>query len=92
MKTWQTTNFIEQQEIKAAAEKFFSAHKNHVAEISKDTEHVVAPSGSDLFRPELWKGIHWLWYFKTFDVPAPKVKKPSIWSKIAAKFLPLSEG
>lgn len=24
----------------------------------------VAPSGSDLFRPELWKGCHWVWFFK----------------------------
>jgi len=24
----------------------------------------VKPTGSDLGRPELWKDIHWLWYFE----------------------------
>lgn len=24
----------------------------------------IAPSGSDMFHPELWKDIHWSWFFK----------------------------
>lgn len=26
----------------------------------------IAPSGSDIYKPELWKGIHWLWFHKYF--------------------------
>ena len=75
MKTWENTNILEQQEIQHLGEEFLSAHKEHVASICADKENAVAPSGSDLFKPELWKAIHWNWYFETFGKPMPQVKK-----------------
>lgn len=38
-------------------------HADHVYNLFDKDTPAVAPSGSDLFRPELWKGIHWQWYF-----------------------------
>jgi hypothetical protein len=91
MKTWQTTNFIEQQEIKKSAEQFLTAHTDHVARIIQESKPAIAPSGSDLFRPELWKGIHWNWFFETFAVSVPQIKKPSLWERVVARLLPLGQ-
>ena len=85
MKTWETTNVLEQQEIQHLGEEFLSEHKDHVIIIIKEKTNAVAPSGSDLFKPELWKAIHWNWFFETFSIPAPQAKKPSLWEKIANK-------
>ena len=37
-------------------------HADHVANLIKEKGPSVAPSGSDMFRPELWKAIHWRWF------------------------------
>ena len=39
-------------------------HADHVANLLKDCKDKVAPSGSDIFRPELWKSIHWKWFLE----------------------------
>lgn len=43
---------------------FYTKHTEHVDGLVKYGEDrpEVAPSGSDLFRPELWKSIHWNWF------------------------------
>jgi hypothetical protein len=47
-------------------DKWFAEHRDHVfkvlAERGKESPTIM-PSGSDLGRPELWKDIHWAWYF-----------------------------
>lgn len=31
---------------------------------STENEKGYSPSGSDLYRPELWKELHWKWFMK----------------------------
>lgn len=52
----------EQFEIYASALQFESEHRQHVKALMSEATNAIAPSGSDLFKPELWKGIHWLWF------------------------------
>ena len=55
-------NNEEQQKVREKAMEWFQDHKSHVYSlIEKDTPK-VAPSGSDMYKPELWKGIHWKWF------------------------------
>lgn len=44
-------------------------HADHVANLVYEKGPAVAPSGSDVFRPELWKGIHWRWFFELNNQP-----------------------
>jgi hypothetical protein len=39
-------------------------HAKHVDELNAEATVAVAPSGSDVVRPELWKSMHWAWYAK----------------------------
>lgn len=84
MKTWETTNIIEQEAIKESGEEFLAKHKTHVESLIKDCKYSVAPSGSDLFKPELWKGIHWNWYLENFNIVLDK--NVSLWDKISSIF------
>lgn len=65
MKTYYDLQPHEQIRVQAEA---YHWHDNHTEHVNKllDTEkpHAYSPSGSDLFRPELWKAGHWRW-FKT---------------------------
>lgn len=50
----------------AALEKafeYFCAHPEHIENMMNEVANSVEPTGSDFFRPELWKGIHWCWLF-----------------------------
>lgn len=59
----------EKLQINNSANHFYARHEKHVDAIRKAAEGAsVAPSGSDLFRPELWKAIHWNWFFTEFTV------------------------
>lgn len=47
------------------AEAFYAAHRAHVDRLMAGAEsqgQAYAPSGSDVFRPDLWKAPHWRWY------------------------------
>ena len=61
MKQFNSLQPKEQQDILNKALEFYKKHKEHVSKIL-DKEHNVAPSGSDLNHPELWKGCHWSWF------------------------------
>lgn len=48
-------------------EAWLADHKEHVQRITfsrTSSKQVVQPSGEDLRRPELWKDIHWNWFFQ----------------------------
>ena len=45
---------------------FTHDHTDTVENMVKNCEYSVAPSGSDMFRPELWKDIHWVWFREVF--------------------------
>lgn len=52
--------------LEAVGYEWLGQHERHVwSMIRKDTPN-VAPSGSDMFKPELWKDIHWKWFLNTF--------------------------
>lgn len=55
-------NEEEQNKIRENAMNWFKEHKKHVYSLVDETKDKVAPSGSDLYHPELWKGIHWRWF------------------------------
>jgi hypothetical protein len=53
----------ERWEVFNNAVNFLHDYSDHVhSSFDKETSS-VAPSGSDMFHPELWKGIHWVWFF-----------------------------
>lgn len=37
-------------------------HPEHVEFLMSKTDYSIAPTGSDLYHPELWKGSHWNWF------------------------------
>lgn len=43
---------------------FMSEHREHVKALIRAAEYSYPPSGSDRFKPELWKEAHWKWYSK----------------------------
>ena len=62
MVKFEQLNEQEQTKVREEAMKFFQPRKNQIYKnLEKDTPK-VAPSGSDLFHPELWKSIHWKWF------------------------------
>ena len=50
--------------VKAQSTKWYERNKAHVDSLILESKESVAPSGSDLFRPELWKAIHWRWFLE----------------------------
>jgi len=47
------------------AKKWRFLHSDHVGGLMDGTRASYPPSGSDCHRPELWKGAHWNWLFRT---------------------------
>lgn len=96
MKQFNGLTESEKAEIKDKALSWYEQHKDHVDMISEGAvTDKISPSGSDLFRPELWKGIHWLWFFSWQNMNADKKlnmnpsipKKESLWDKLKKKIL-----
>lgn len=54
----------EWQEITRKALDFKAKNGGHIARIMSSTRGCVAPSGTELFDPRLWKGCHWVWFEK----------------------------
>lgn len=79
MLQWKQFEDLNQGEIELVrkyAREFYEQHKDHVLSIylGLSETDAVAPSGSDMFRPELWKGIHWKWFvltYKDIEIKAP---------------------
>ena len=55
-------NSEQQNVILKNAMDWFKVHKEHIYKVIKPETPKIAPSGSDLYRPELWKDIHWKWF------------------------------
>lgn len=55
-------NKEEQDKIQKQGKEWFQEHKSHVYSLIEKETAKVAPSGSDMFRPELWKPMHWKWF------------------------------
>lgn len=49
------------QETIEAALNWRERHWQHVVKLEASSPVGVAPSGSDVWHPELWKDIHWRW-------------------------------
>lgn len=63
MTEFQDLTLDEKLKIRALARAFYEAHTESVRELYLVNPGLgVAPSGLDLFHPELWKGIHWRWF------------------------------
>lgn len=47
------------------AQEWFKKHESHVCKLITGKHDIpeIEPSGSDAARPELWKDIHWAWFF-----------------------------
>lgn len=82
MRKFIETSFNERMEIEQKAKAWLQNHSNHVALISDLSENAVSPSGSDMFRPELWKGIHWNWFFATYNVARPQIPQKSFFKSL----------
>lgn len=63
MKYFKDLNEEEQFEVYNKAWTFIHDHSEYVSKMLIMDTPSVAPSGSDMFKPELWKEIHWSWYF-----------------------------
>jgi hypothetical protein len=85
VKTWERASKAEQAAIQTAGKEFLSAYTDHVRAITKESHFTVPPTGSDLFRPELWKGMHWRWFLETCSLTIPQPKKVTLWEKIKAQ-------
>lgn len=48
-----------------AGEAWLKKHHDHVLKLVAGEAQGIKPSGSDGRRPELWKSIHWRWFFDT---------------------------
>lgn len=62
---WTDTTSSDRVMIRQRAEDYKHEHASHVHRLYKSARTAIAPSGSDLFKPELWKPIHWKWYLDT---------------------------
>jgi hypothetical protein len=52
----------EQTEILVAARSWYAEHKDHVDRlVSGPDQSSFPPSGSDCYKPELWKSGSWKW-------------------------------
>ena len=54
----------EKFEVYNKAFTFLHDHSDHVWSMVTKDKDSIAPSGSDMFHPELWKSIHWVWFLK----------------------------
>ena len=65
MNDYEQLSVEEQVSVYNKAFTFLHDHADYVHNLFTKYTPSVEPSVSDLFRPELWKGIHWVWFLKT---------------------------
>ena len=46
------------------AKEWYDKHTEHVDKLRESTKLSVRPSLEDFYHPELWKNIHWNWFFE----------------------------
>jgi hypothetical protein len=61
-KQYEDLSHEEKTKISINALDWYKKHTDHVKKVMKENEKAYAPSGSDMFRPELWKSGHWNWF------------------------------
>lgn len=78
----------ERKQLKDKALSWYKEHQLHVNKLVHGKKIEIAPSGSDMFRPELWKAIHWVWFFKhmNINVLTFSEKKPTWTDKLKRLF------
>ena len=64
MQTYEQLKIEEQVEVYNVAFTFLHDNADHVHNLFDRRTPRIAPSGTDMFYPELWKGIHWAWFLK----------------------------
>ena len=57
----------EKKEVYTTAFTWGHDHADHLSNLLEEdyckfVTNKIAPSGSDLFKPELWKPCHWRWF------------------------------
>lgn len=62
MLTYKDTTEEQKQEIYNKAFTWRHNFADHVANLIKKENVSIEPSGSDMFKPHLWKACHWLWF------------------------------
>lgn len=50
------------------AYEWYENHKEHVEKIIEEGDNSIKPSKEDIEHPELWKGIHWSWFFDNYNM------------------------
>lgn len=68
MRTFKDLNTEEKLNMYNTAHNFLHDHCEHVHSLFDKKTPAIAPSGSDMFKPELWKGIHWAWFVDFFSI------------------------
>jgi hypothetical protein len=62
MKRFEKLSQEDKNEIICRAWEWRQKHSAHVDRMVENQQARIAPSGSDLTRPELWKAAHWAWF------------------------------
>lgn len=62
MRKYDDLSLEEKVAVAKLGNNFRKNHESYVANLIKIAEKEIAPSGSDLFHPELWKPMHWKWF------------------------------
>lgn len=62
MKSYHEFTIVEQQNASVKANNWAHQHSEHVNKLLATVTSGYEPSGSDCFRPELWKAAHWYWF------------------------------
>lgn len=50
------------------AYNWYEKHDKHVEKLLSVAKNSVKPSREDLNHPELWKPMHWKWFFENFSM------------------------
>lgn len=62
MLEFQNLTPVQKEEITSKGRDFYQTHRKDINKRVKGVVYITAPSGSDLFHPELWKESHWNWF------------------------------
>ena len=64
MKMFSEFSVEDQMQFLIIAKHWYAAHKEHVDQLVSHTRDYFPPSGSDCYKPELWKSGSWKWFIE----------------------------
>lgn len=64
MKKYKDLTLEEKDQVLKKALIYISNNFKSTHKLFNKNTPMVEPSGSDMFKPELWKDIHWKWYLE----------------------------